>query len=224
MRTLNAASAIYPGRSYKDSFAAISAGIEDPVLGMISMEHAQICPQHPGFLTGRTIERLLQSYPETAFRLHASPKMGSNQPIIDASNAMDHMDIVRDLAELSRSMKAAAYSFHAGEKANSTLADAFDTCRSLEDLFQCPVAIEGLYPISPRRPDRYLLSDWSEHEQLITAGVAYAIDLSHLAIVATKYGREDQLVSELLSHPNCIEIHVSDNDGRRDIHQPLDPR
>jgi hypothetical protein len=50
--------------------------------------------------------------------------------------------------------------------------------------------------------------------------VPYALDLSHLHILATRTGRrETTLVAEMLACERCIEVHVSDNDGQGDWHQ-----
>lgn len=54
------------------------------------------------------------------------------------------------------------------------------------------------------------------------SGAAFVVDLSHWQIVARSEGEARMdLLEELLAHPRCIEIHLSDNDSRRDNHQKL---
>lgn len=89
--------------------------------------------------------------------------------------------------------------------------------RRAADLFECPVAIEGHYP---NAGDQYLVASWKEYQQLMESGVPFAVDLSHLHIVATASGRiEATLVKEMLSSDRCLEVHVSTNDGRGDQHR-----
>ncbi|MDR2032821.1 MAG: hypothetical protein LBP86_11370 [Azoarcus sp.] len=60
---------------------------------------------------------------------------------------------------------------------------------------------------------------WAEYRALFESGVPYALDLSHLNILATWSGRrETALVAEMLACERCLEIHVSDNDGHGDGH------
>jgi hypothetical protein len=67
-----------------------------------------------------------------------------------------------------------------------------------------------------------LLSTWADYEWLLGSDLHYAIDLSHLAIVARHERREDvSLARELVSNERAIEVHVSDNDGRADRHTTL---
>ena len=95
-----------------------------------------------------------------------------------------------------------------------------DNARRCADLFDVPVAIEGLYP-SAREP--WLVATWEEYRRLLDSGVPFALDLSHLNILATWSGRLDMgLTAEMLSSERCIEVHVSSNDGRHDQHRRCD--
>jgi hypothetical protein len=58
---------------------------------------------------------------------------------------------------------------------------------------------------------------------LLESGAHYALDLSHLHIVATASGYvEWGLLQELLASPKCLEVHLSGNDGSADQHHALD--
>ena len=221
---LHAASGLAPGHRHERAMEIIAAGVTDPVLGRIGMEKVQLCPQHSGGLDDVKIEALLQQYPDTDFRLHASPRVeGNRDHYVYASNAKTKPDQVKALARTSQKLGADGYSLHSGLSSESTLEEALDTISWIEDLFQCPVGIEGLYPAGARK-EYWLINKWDDYQRLLESGVRYAIDLSHLQIVAFREKCvEQQLVEELLASPACIEIHVSDNNGRADSHRPLSP-
>ena len=92
-----------------------------------------------------------------------------------------------------------------------------DNARRCADLFECPVGVEGQYPA---KGDPWLVSKWTEYRWLFESGVPYAIDVSHLNVLAARTGvRDDALLQEMLACDRCIEVHVSDNDGQGDWHQ-----
>ena len=218
-----AASAAAPGISHAKAMLAISAGIEDPMLGPIGFEQVQLCPQHSGRLSEELVDHLMEEHPETSFRIHATPRIAGAHmhAIAEAVDADRHPEQMAATAALSRRMGAKGYTLHAGRREHGTLEQAFENTRRLADLFGCRVGIEGLYP-SIGRNNRWLLSTWEEHEALLEAGVDFAIDLSHLGIVAKRERKQrHDLVHALVSSPQCIECHVSDNDARADSHRPL---
>ena len=86
-------------------------------------------------------------------------------------------------------------------------------------LFGCRVAVEGHYPT---RGDVFHIATWAEYAALHESGVDFALDLSHLNIVASHSGViETNLVREMLASEHCLEVHVSGNDGTRDQHARL---
>jgi hypothetical protein len=223
MQKIMAASSVVPGSSYDKVMSHISQGLEDPVLGKISHEHIQLCPQHPGKITQAIVESLMASYPQTNFRIHATPRVEGkhSHAIAEAVNAHEYPEQMKATANLSKTAGANGYTLHAGRREYGSLEQAFENTKRLADLFQCRVGIEGLYPsVGPY--NRWLLATWEEHEMLLESGVDFAIDLSHLNIVAKRQKTQRlDLVKDLLSSPHCIECHLSDNDARADIHQPL---
>lgn len=223
MQKIMAASAAAPGISHIKAVEAIAAGITDPVLGTIGYDHVQLCPQHSGKLSMDSIEILMDKYPSTSFRIHATPRVAGDHThhIVDAANAHEYPEQIQATANLSKRLNAKGYTLHAGLRNNANLAQAFDNTKRLADIFQCRVGIEGLYP-SLGRTSKWLLSSWAEHEELLKSGVDFAIDLSHLGIVAKRERQQrHDLVEALLSSDHCIECHVSDNDARTDSHRPL---
>lgn len=218
-----AASALAPGMSYVRSMQAIADGVVDPVLGPISIDEVQLCPQHAGKLHEDLVDVLMEQYPQTRFRIHATPRVAGehHHRIVDAANVHEHPEQISRTSELSRRMKAPAYTLHAGLRENATLDQALDNVRRLSDLFQCPVGIEGLYP-SMGPDNKWLMATWNEHEAVLESGVPFALDLSHLLIVARRERNERaDLVEAMVSSPQCIEVHLSDNEARLDSHKPL---
>jgi sugar phosphate isomerase/epimerase len=114
---------------------------------------------------------------------------------------------------------ADVYTLHAGTRAAGSLTSVRAAVLALEERLGIPVGVEAMYP-DPKQT--WLLSSWDEHRWLLESDICYALDLSHLNILArrsrwTDYG----LTAALLTDPRCIEIHVSDNDGHSDRHAPL---
>jgi uncharacterized protein (UPF0276 family) len=102
---------------------------------------------------------------------------------------------------------------------NASLEEVFERTEYLQNAMGVDVGIEGMYPTSD---DRYLLSTWEEYRALLESGVRYALDMSHVNILAHRSGRrEDGLLRDLLASPACIEVHISGNAGDADTHGQL---
>lgn len=219
---VNAATACYPGLRHEAAVSKLVNGTVEPALGVLAVQHIQLCPQNFGAIDDVLINKVKAIAPDTQFRLHANVRVPVNgQPHWDASNfSKTTKAYFQELAEVSKKLKAPAYSLHAGSRKNTTLASLCDTQKALQDMFEIPVAIEGMYPTAR---DDYLVSTWQEYRWLIDNNIPYALDLSHLAIVAkrTRY-IDEALVFDLMTSDLCLEIHVSDNDGRSDSHLVLD--
>jgi hypothetical protein len=219
--------AAFPGMRHEDAAARAarehtSGELCEPCWGVISVDHVQLVPQNLGQLRDEVIESLLGSFPGTRFRLHANVRVLPEHRVADLSGFDEHTDWFNAASRVSQSLRAPAYTAHAGRRSQASLAEALDNTRRAADLFGCPVGIEGHYP-TPR--DEFLVSSWSEYRRVFDSGVPYALDLSHLNIVARHSGQnETALVQDMLSSPQCIEVHVSDNDGRRDAHQVCEER
>jgi hypothetical protein len=214
----NISLACFPGRNVFDGML-MAQGATEPMLGNVHQEHVQICPQNRGRIDEEMLEALVGAYPHAQFRLHANVHVQERRIISDFSRFHVDTEYWARIAELSRFIQAPAYSGHAGRRDECSFDTMIDNVKRAADLFGCPVAVEGLYPAEG---DPFLVSTWDEYEKLYRSGVPYALDLSHLNIVASQeknYRRE--LVQEMLASPRCIEIHISDNDGRRDAHRTL---
>lgn len=221
---VHATTACLAALEYEEAVRRIAKGLEQAPWGALSCEHVQICPQHPMWLHEDLLDAMAQLLPDTQLRLHATVPVMREHFIGERAWWGAHSEAYwRRVAALSRHIKATAYTFHAGTREGHTFEQCLDEARRFEDLFGCRVGIEGLYPdVFGKRS--HLVENWDEYRALMDSGVSYAIDLSHLQILATVSRRiELDLTKDLLLHPNCMEIHVSDNDGVSDRHQQMRP-
>ena len=214
---INAVSACWSSYSYEDSIRLIHEGTQEPIFGKLSSEHVQLCPQHSNYITEELIIHLMNTYPDIQFRLHADVRLKNKKgKTIDLINFNEENRwYFKELANLSKLMKAPLYSLHAGIRGNSNLDELFEKQQELQELFHCPVAVEGHYPF---KNNHYLISNWAEYEQLYLSKLPYALDLSHLNIVAHRVGWDYDLTQEMLSSKQCKEIHLSFNNGILDSH------
>lgn len=213
--------AAYPRHSAHHAMVrATQEQVSEPLLGQLSLAHVQVCPQNTGVLTHEYVAGLVEAFPQTRFRPHANVRVEYRRQVNDLDTFAPTMSWWRALRRCCELMHAPAYTAHAGLKANATLSQVLDNTRRAQDFLGIPVGIEGHYP-TPR--GIFLLDSWISYAVLLGSGVNYALDLSHLQILAAQSKRRYQtLIQELLASEHCIEVHVSDNDGRRDSHKLLD--
>ncbi len=206
----------WPGLRHEDAAGYLTAPPTEPCFGLLSSEHVQLVPQSRGQLDDRLVDALRTAHPGTRFRLHANVHVLPRHVMADLSSFDTHSAWFEQAARLSRRLSAPAYTAHAGRRDQATLTQVLDNVRRCAELFGCPVGVEGHYPT---RGQTWLIANWEEYRLLFESGAPYALDLSHLHIVATQSGRtEDTLVAEMLSCERCLEIHVSANDGLGDRH------
>lgn len=221
-QTVHISLAAFPGMRHEQSAEkavsdARQGKLVEEVLGPISVAHIQLVPQNFGMLTESLADSMMAAYPESQFRLHANTRVLTGYRIADLSNFANNQDWFFAAAAISKRLNAPAYTAHSGYRESASLATMLANAQRVSDLFGCPVGVEGQYPTTG---DKLLVSSWEEYQYVFESGVPYALDLSHLNIVAHKSGRrEDNLVKEMLNCERCIEVHVSDNDGQGDAHQ-----
>lgn len=212
--------ACWPGYSFEKAAHALAAGTSEPGWGRLGVDHVQICPQNFGVLDEDVIDRVQAILPGTKLRLHANVRV---LPKVYRSAASaygpDTDTYFRRLSDLSHYMGAPGYTLHSGLRSEMRMCDLRAVVDRLEDMFMCPVGIEGQYPAEG---NKWLISSSEEYAELLESGMKYALDLSHLNIVAKRERHVSlMLAGELLASENCIEIHVSDNDGFSDRHRPM---
>ena len=220
--SIQATTAQFPGYTFEDACDRIAEGVTEG-FGPVQMEHVQLCPQSSNFVDEVCIQKLRQKYPHTKFRLHANVRIDRVLRIFDASKySKQNKWYYQRLAELSDQLSASGYSLHSGYRNNASLEKMKNNVLEIQSFFPCDVMVEGMYPDD--RKD-WLIKNWKEYEWLLNSELLYAIDLSHLNIVKKRLNIVDLgLVYDLLSHPNCREIHLSYNHGNHDSHLQLKSR
>lgn len=209
--------ACWPGLRHENALGMLTQTHSEPLFGELSTAHIQLVPQSFGTLTDELVDSMLSTFPSVQFRLHANVRVLPSHRLADLSNFGTHVEWFRRAASVSQRLGAPVYSAHSGRRANADLPTVLDNARRCADLFGCAVAIEGQYPATG---DALLVATWGEYRTLFESGVPYALDLSHLNIVAAQSRtRDDGLLRELIACERCIEIHVSDNNGNGDSHR-----
>lgn len=221
---VHATTACLPTQRYEEVATRLAEGLDQAPWGRLSIEHVQLCPQHPFHLTEALLDEISACLPSSQLRLHATVPVQRQHVFGPAAWWSDaSQPYWTRVAHLSRHIKAKAYTFHAGTRDGHTFDEMLDQACRFEQLFECPVGIEGLYPDASGKQS-WFVDSWLEYRTLMESGVRYAIDLSHLNIVAKQERHIDHaLLNDLVSNPRCIEIHVSDNDGFADTHRMIRP-
>ena len=212
----------FPGKSHGVACEiACSGDVSEPLWGPLSHDHLQLCPQNFGHLSEDLALVLKEKFlGKTQLRLHANVRVLKNHVMADLSGFNCHKNFFCQAARISQMLGAPAYTAHAGKRSESSIDGLFENAKRAADLFGCPVGIEGHYQT---KGDSYLISNWHEYRLLFESGVPYALDLSHLNIVAAHSGKQEiSLVQDMLASSNCLEVHFSDNDGIGDTHQKIE--
>lgn len=217
--------ASFGGRNFFEAIAQATQGDQFArIIGKLSTQKIQLCPQSRGVLDASAAACLKSTYPEIEFRLHANIKIQASRAIFDAVD-FDHKSLAAhwmQIKEISNLLSAPCYTLHAGLRKNGQLEEMFSRVNRLQDYLGIPVAVEGHYPTKNRD---YLLDSWSEHKKLLASDVNFVIDLSHFNIIAAKEKEiHKEMLLELLGSPRCIEVHLSGNDNHRDKHEQLNGR
>lgn len=212
--------ACWPGLGHVEAASLAQQGVVEPLFGTLSVAHVQVVPQSAGVFDPALAEAFRTSWPQTAWRLHANVRVLPERRVADLAGFDVHCDWFAQAARVHRALGASAYSAHPGERAQASMSRMLDHARRCADLFGCAVAVEGQYPLPGAEPHRLLVSTWAEYSSLLESDVPYAVDLSHLNILAHRSAsRDTALVAELLACERCLEVHVSANDGSGDWHQ-----
>jgi len=78
-----------------------------------------------------------------------------------------------------------------------------------------PPVLEGMYP-------GYRLGDGAELAWAMGRGLPLAVDVSHLHLQRAAGVLDDATLARRLDYDRVVEVHLSANDGRRDLHFPID--
>lgn len=215
---------MYPGYAHAASLIAMTNEIAqgqffEAGLGHLSVKHIQIVPQNKGHLDDAQLDALMALMPNSSLRLHANAPVMEKHVFVDLVDFDKEPEYFAALKRANKRLGSPDYSLHSGKR-TCTLRSLFDKALRLQDFLGARVAIEGQYK-TPRAA-AYIINSWKEYEKLLESGCFFALDLSHLNIVAHTEGRQDDLTLAMLQSPRCIEIHLSTNDGTGDQHQVVD--
>lgn len=221
---INATTACFPGYKVFDAVQYAYTDIVEPILGRLSTLHMQLCPQNPGLLDEAMCDNLMAAFPYTRFRLHANAHVLEKRVLWDAANyCEDTKHYYQRLAEISKRLKAPAYSLHAGVNSKVPLKNVIENMHYIQEIFgDIPVAIEGLYPGS--RPN--VMSTWDDYRTVYESGLFVALDISHLNILKAPVRNWHPcryLINEWIASPQTLEVHLSANDGHSDQHNVYAP-
>lgn len=209
--------ACWPGLTHVEALRRLAHPPVEPGFGTLSTAHVQLVPQNFGCLDEGLADAMRAAFPCTRFRLHANVQVLPRRIIADLAAFAEQATWFRRAAAVNRCLDGPAYTAHPGRRTQGTLQEVFDASRRCAEWFDCPVGIEAQYPSAD---GRWLVSTWDEYRTLFESGVPYAIDLSHVHILASiTRRRELGLLNEMLACERCLEVHVSDNDGTHDQHR-----
>lgn len=215
---INIALGAFPARRVEDAMV-LAANANEPLFGKVSLNHVQICPQNTGVIDVVQATKLMHDFPETQFRLHANARVKGWTSKADLASFNQYPDFFMELAMVSQALNAPAYTLHAGHRANASWVEMLQNIKTLEDMFGCPIGVEGHFPTED---NRFLLSTWGEYRSLLESGSGFVLDLSHINILAHKTGvTEMGLLKELIAAETCMEVHLSANNGEMDRHDLL---
>lgn len=222
-----ATTAQLPGFSFLFALEKITIGLIEPYWGVLSHEHVQLCPQTSGVLTPQMCEKVRSLYPQTTLRLHANARVLNHHVLWDVStyNTETHFYYKACVDRMLR-LGASIFSVHAGYKKNCPKADEFwNNILKLRELVdhqsqgKVTLAVEGLYP-SSNMPQ--WIETWEDYAELLHRKIPFALDMSHLQIVAQHEKKWDNiLLKNLIESSLCKEIHVSQNNGKADQHKSM---
>lgn len=182
-------------------------------------KYIQLCPQNnTEIITTDLLKSIRMEYPTIQFRFHANPRITKNYLLVDLSSdfrTKKNKEYITTMRNMNDILGGSDYTIHAGD--NKNIKQIEYRVNYLSDFFGCKVGVEGLYT----GIRGYSLNSWSQYaELLIKTKINYAIDLSHINIIAKNESYNDfPLLAELLSSDRCIEVHISGNDGYCDRHE-----
>lgn len=214
-----ATTAQLPGLSVHLALEKIHDGLHEGIWGPLKTDHIQICPQTFGVVSDDVAHELVEKYPQTKLRLHANARVLPKHVLWDVSTfSQDTKYYYEQLFLRQKVFKSPMMSIHAGYRGSCSWSQWLLNVQHLRSLAQSvgtDMCVEGLYPLKAK--PQYIDS-FKEYQFLMDNDIPYALDLSHLNIVAKHEKWDMALVKDLLSSPLCMEVHVSDNDGHRDSH------
>ena len=105
---------------------------QEPLLGQLSTQRLQLCPQNRGKMDVDVAMQLRADYPDIEFRLHANVHIDQQARIVDIADWPQERDCFRQMAQVSSALAAPAYTAHAGKRAKATVSDVLNDVLEIE--------------------------------------------------------------------------------------------
>lgn len=220
MIKINPTTAMFPGASHIVSTARASMVTNQFQDTNFDLNSIQLCPQTCVSLTEELAIELAERFTNTKFFLHANIKLNSLFEVFDASVDLKSPKIksyAKKLKTIIHALGGNGYSWHAASARGNVISfeKACENTKRLQDMLGVDVSIEGLYPSQYEWP----VASVDDYEKLLNADVNFALDVSHLYICNCQDRVvEMALIEELVKSTRCAEVHLSKNDGKRDMH------
>lgn len=165
------------------------------------------------------------------YRAHHAFVWGSDHTPFNLVGRFDYEYFVR-LTDWLATYKITAYSVHAGSYPSrgskaAAYASFLENIQRLNQLCYyrgVTLGVETMYAMPPYSPSQNLLDNAEDVERFCAdaPGIKLVLDLAHLNIWPQNH-LEEKLRLLKLPPQKLLEIHLSDNDGHRDIHSPITP-
>ncbi len=224
-KKINPTTACFPGKPLESALHLLNNNLpKDSLIKNWDFSNIQLCPQNPGFISAKKAESLIGKYPSTQFRLHANARLFLEHQSFDSNFSLnDEYAYTKQLKTINDILNGKVYSYHAPMKTEKSWNEIINNVLSLQDFLKIPVALEGLYPNRNIGND-FWKDTYNNYLTILNSDIFYAFDLSHLNILYEQSNEitKKQIISlskEMIEHKNCLEIHISDNDGIHDSHK-----
>lgn len=111
--------------------------------------------------------------------------------------------------------------FMSRSKAMSKFADNYQMSVNLGKEYGIKMGIETAYPTL--NGSKYVLDSEEDIKTFVSMfpETGLVLDFAHVKIQKNFDKAKESLVDFMLAHPNLMEVHISDNDGKRDSHTPV---
>lgn len=164
------------------------------------------------------------------YMVHSNFAMNENQYRYDLVSSDTYLSEFERMFQFCNVLGIPSYSFHTGQydsryvqpaKAYATFVNNLKQVLELAERYNIKLATETMYPSS--NSTRWVLDNEADILRFLAEDLPVGIvaDAAHVKIGVTKGTMTKALLRTLLEHSKLAEIHLSDNDGLKDIHQAL---
>jgi sugar phosphate isomerase/epimerase len=164
------------------------------------------------------------------YMVHSNFPLSSQQYKYDLVSGSTFLDEFKRMFQFCQATGIKTYSFHTGQyashkvnpkRAYGTFVENLAKVAETAEEHGIGIAVETMYPSASAT--RWVLDNEADIRSFLAEELPVGIvaDCAHIKIGVTRGTMTPELFSDLLAHPSLAEIHISDNDGLKDIHQAL---